>query len=260
MSVTGIEVLFLLFCGLSFGSFITLASWRLPRDEDIYITPSRCPHCRRQLSFRDLWPVISWLYNSGRCRNCKAAVSVRYPIIELITALLFITIYMRFGLNSVSILLDFMAVALMVMIVADFEQFIIPDEVHCLLLPLGLAWHYVNDTPWENVAGGFVLGAATGLLLHHGFRWVRKKEGLGYGDVKFLAIAGLWLGMYPFVPFLFFSGLFGVLTGAVWKLLNKGAIYPFGPSLALSMYVCIVYPEWPISFWNAGHYIGRLLE
>lgn len=247
-----IEIIFVLFTGLTFGSFITLASYRLPLEEDIIVKPSRCPKCETRLGFRDLWPVLSWLFSGGKCRHCKASVSVRYPLTELVTGIIFLLLYMRYGLTAEGILLALAAVALLVMIVADIEHYIIPDEVHYVLLPLGLGYRCVIGSTPEDVAGGFLLGAGIGLALHHGFRWLRNKEGLGFGDVKFLAVAGLWLGVTPIVPFLFLSGLLGVVNGLVWRALGRGPLFPFGPSLAMAMCICVVFPEVPNLFWNIG--------
>jgi len=250
-----ISLLFVLFSGLVFGSFVTLASYRLPLGEDILVRPSRCPKCETRLGFKDLWPVFSWLCSRGKCRHCKNPVSIRYPLTETATAALFLLIYARYDLTPPGIVLALMGVALLIMIVADLEHYMIPDQVHYMLLPLGLAWHVISGTPAVEVIGGFALGGTIGLALHHGYRLLRKKEGLGFGDVKFLAVAGLWLGMKPIVPFLFFSGLLGIITGLTWRALGKGPIFPFGPSLAVSLFVCIAFPEFPNLFWHIGQFV-----
>ena len=100
------------------------------------------------------------------------------------------------------------------------------------------------------VVGGLVAGLTLGLALHYGYRHLRKMEGLGFGDVKFLAVAGLWLGLQSIVPFLFFSGLLGVGTGMLWRLLGRGAVFPFGPALAVAMFLCVAYPELALHFWD----------
>src|SRR5690349_6487735 len=109
------ELLFVLFCGLVFGSFITCASWRLPRGEDVVVKASHCPQCSAKLTFKDLWPVLSWVCSKGACRHCGAKISARYPLTELATAALFLLIYARYGLTTPGIILALMAVALMVM-------------------------------------------------------------------------------------------------------------------------------------------------
>lgn len=252
---TIVTILFVIFAGLSLGSFVTLASYRLPLGEDIAIKPSRCPKCETKLGFYDLWPVLTWLFSKGRCRHCQNPVSVRYPLTEMATAAGCLLLYVKFGLTLQYLLLVLLWVALMIMIVVDIEHYIIPDQLHYVLLPLGLAYQWLVGASPESVVHGFLLGAGTGMALHYGYRYLRKKEGLGFGDVKFLAVAGVWLGLKPIVPFLFFSGIFGVLTGLLWKLLKRGPVFPFGPSLAVAMFLCIVFPEVSNLFWNMGKFI-----
>src|SRR4051812_8689122 len=94
------ELLFVLFAGLVFGSFVTCASYRLPLEQDIVVKPSYCPHCNARLGFKDLWPVLSWLTNRGKCRHCQVKVSARYPLTELATAALFLLVYAHYGLTG----------------------------------------------------------------------------------------------------------------------------------------------------------------
>lgn len=253
--MTLVEVLFVLFAGLALGSFVTLASYRLPLGEDIAIKPSRCPKCEAKLRFLDLWPVLSWVWNKGKCRHCKAPVSVRYPLTEIVTAGMCLLIYFKYGLTLQALLLVLLWVTLMIMIVVDIEHYIIPDQLHYVLLPLGIGYQALIGAEPSVVAEGFLLGAGIGLALHYGYRYLRKKEGLGFGDVKFFAVAGIWLGLKPIIPFLFFSGIFGVITGLVWRMQGKGPIFPFGPALALAMFLCIVMPEYSNLFWNIGQFI-----
>jgi leader peptidase (prepilin peptidase)/N-methyltransferase len=254
-----LELLCVLFCGLVFGSFITCASYRLPLEQDIIKKPSYCPSCNAKLGFKDLWPLFSWLISCGICRYCKARIPARYPIIEIVTALVFWLIYARYGITLQALFIMLLAVALLILIVADLEHFIIPDQIHIFLLPLGLAYHFVIGTDPLMVLYGFLAGASIGLALHHGYRILRKKEGLGYGDVKFFAVVGVWLSVFPLVPFLFFSGLFGVVFGLIWRLLGNGEYFPFGPALAVSLFMGVIYPEWFAAFWNVGTYISQMI-
>lgn len=254
------ELLFVLFFGLVFGSFVTCASYRLPRGEDVVRKPSHCTACGVTLGFKDLFPVVSWLVAKGKCRHCGTRVHWRYPLIEIACAAAFLFIYLRYGLTPQGVMLALFAVALLIMIVVDFEHYIIPDEIHWALLPLGVAYHYFRGTPFTDAAVSMVLGAAIGLALHHSYRLIRKKEGLGFGDVKFLGVAGLWLGsVMLFPPFLFFSGALGVLTGLFWRFLGLGERFPFGPALAAALFICVAIPEWPALFWALGQNLALRL-
>lgn len=244
------EVLAVVLVGLCVGSFVTMASYRLPLGQDIVRKPSHCPKCNAKLRALDLFPLLSWLFSRGRCRYCGVGVSVRYPLTELATAAAFLLVYSRYGISPHAVVLMLMATVLLIMIVADFECYIIPDSVHVALLPLGFVYHYLRVSDAGDVIGGLIAGLSLGLFLHYGYHYLRKRHGLGFGDVKFLAVAGFWLGLAPLVPFLFYSGIFGVLTGVVWRLLRRGALFPFGPALAASLFMCVVYPEIPAEFWG----------
>lgn len=235
------EILLIIALGLTFGSFVTCVSHRLPLGEDIVKKPSYCPSCDTVLTFRDLWPFFSWLASRGKCNHCKAPVSVRYPLTELATAILFLLAYMQFGLTLQTTVICLMSVALMVMIVVDIEHFIIPDSVHGALVPLGLWYHYLIGSSGDELVISTAIMASFALFLHYGYSAMRGRVMLGFGDVKFFTVAGLWLGLWPLVPFLFLSGVFGVLLGLIWRKLGHGEVFPFGPALALSLYVCVVY-------------------
>lgn len=236
------ELSFVAIIGLIFGSFITCASYRLPLSIDVVRKPSYCPNCNTKLGFWDLFPVFSWLFSGGKCQHCKAKISIRYPLIELITAAIFVLLYLRYGLTPQAFILAAMAVALLVMIVADLEHFIIPDSVHLALLPLALAYRYVNETFSADILWGFGLMTGLALLLHYGYSALRGRCMLGFGDVKFFAIVGIWLDLSTIPAFLFISGVLGVGLGLVWRMLGKGQVFPFGPALAIALFVCVVYP------------------
>lgn len=250
-----IELFFVILAGLALGSFVTLASYRLPRDTDIVVKPSQCPKCQTKLGFKDLWPVLSWLLSTGKCRYCKKSIGVRYPVIELVTLCVVLLAYQHFGLTLPGICVALMGVMLLVMIVVDFEHYMIPDLVHLSLLPLGLAYHASMGSDWQGVILGFLAGMGLGLALHHGYRVLRKTEGLGYGDVKFFSVAGLWITIDHFVPFMFYSGLLGVVFGLLWRGVGRGRIFPFGPALALALWGAVLFPE----YYNMQEIIDKIL-
>lgn len=229
--------------GLVFGSFVTCVSHRLPIGEDIVKKPSYCPSCNTALTFWDLWPIFSWALSRGKCSHCKVKISIRYPLTEAMTATLFLLAYLQYGLSPETLVLCMMSVALMIMIVVDLEHYIIPDSVHVVLIPLALIHHHLIGSAWDEVAIATVLMGGFALFLHYGYSAMRGRVMLGFGDVKFFAVAGLWLGLWPIVPFIFMAGVLGVVLGLLWRALGKGEVFPFGPALALSLYICIVYRD-----------------
>ncbi len=244
-----IETFLIALAGLCFGSFVTLVSYRLPRGEDIVVKPSRCTQCQKKLGVRDLFPVLSWVVSRGKCRGCNAKISVRYPLTELAQAALFVWVYRQFGLTPEAAILMAASVAIVIMVVVDFEHYILPDSMQVALAVLALAFTYQTGKPWVDVASGFGVGLGTGLALCYGYKWIMKKDGLGFGDVKLLAVVGLWLTPYEMVPFLFYSGVFGVATALIWRTLGHGKIFPFGPALLLAMFLLVVEPQAYELFW-----------
>jgi prepilin signal peptidase PulO-like enzyme (type II secretory pathway) len=120
-----------------------------------------------------------------------------------------------------------------------------------VLLPLALIYHAQVGTDVKQVLYGFLTASALALFLHYGYGKLRGREVLGFGDVKFFAVAGLWLGLYGLVPFLFYAGFIGTLLGIGWRLLGKGAIFPFGPALAITLFALVIYPSYTTNlFWE----------
>lgn len=227
--------------GACMGSFITMASYRIPLGEDIVWKPSRCPSCEKSLGFWDLFPMLSWTFSGRKCRYCKTPVSVRYPLTELVSALTFLGLYLKFGFTLECAALMLIATMILILIVTDLEHYIIPDGVQIgLLLSIGwLIW--IRDASIMDATYGALAGLATGLGLRYSFLWLRKIEALGWGDIKLLPIIGMAVGVKPFVLVLVLSGLLGILTGLVWKLLKRGPVFPFGPALAVSMFTVLVF-------------------
>lgn len=254
MPPEGWIVALVLLAGLAFGSFVTLVSHRLPRGEPICAGRSRCPSCGTRLGVAALFPLFSWLWQRGKCRYCRARVGFRYPLTELTQALLFLAVYASHGLTWTALVLALLSVALLVMVAVDFEWYIIPDEVQIACALLAVAYHWLLGTHVADVLLGAGTGALLGFLLHHGYRRIMHKDGLGMGDVKFLVVAGLWLaGLEDWPPFLFYAGMWGVATALVWRALGRGVRFPFGPALAASLMMTLLTPSSALFFWTIGH-------
>lgn len=239
--------------GLLFGSFATMASYRLPRGEDLVIKPSRCPSCNHRLGFFDLFPVLTWIASRGSCRHCHTRIHWRYPATELAMGILFCVVYLHAGWTLYALSLYMVVLWLVIMTVVDFEHKIIPDLVHIILIPTAFLYHYALNHPWYAVFPGAILGLGTALALRYGF-WVwKRREGLGWGDVKFFGVAGMFIGIEGFAPFMLLSGLLGIVIAIFWKKAGKGDEYPFGPAVGMSLLVCVLYHKYIIAFLPAAN-------
>ena len=210
------------------------------------LTPaSRCPDCNHRISILENIPVISYLLLRGRCAECGAAISVRYPIVELTTALLSIIMALHFGYNVQMLMALGFTWALVPLFLIDFDHQILPDSITLPLLWAGLVLSLFNvfiD------AHSSIIGAVAGYLslwsIYHLFRLVTGKEGMGYGDFKLLAAIGAWVGWQALPVVILFSSVVGAGIG-ILLILFKGRDHsqpiPFGPFLAAAGWMTLLW-------------------
>lgn len=228
--------------GLIGGSFASAVSYRLPRGLPIGAARSACPSCGKPLGVLDLVPVVSWAAQRGCCRHCKSGVPWRYPAMELATAGIFVLIAWAEGDWLRAGLLMVVATVLVTAAVIDLEFGILPDKLHMAAAPFAFAYRWLLDgTPWPALIGA-AAGYGAGLVLLYGFKLVTGREGLGRGDVKFLAVAGLLLQPEQWAAFPLIAGVAGVMTGLLWRASGRGAEFPFGPALIGALFVCVLLP------------------
>lgn len=236
-------LLFLL--GLVFGSFITMASYRLGFDKPkSLVGRSKCPKCNHILGISALIPLFSYLFQLGKCKYCRAPISARYPLTEFITASFFI--YTAYILEDDLIniaLLNAYVVMMMILIVTDFEKYIIPDEVQIGVAVIGIFYAFFNGYALVNVLLMPAVMLGISLALKYGFIFYKKKDGLGWGDVKFFAASGLFLTPELISPYFLFSGVTGIFTALIWRFLGLGKVFPFGPAISLALYFVLLFPE-----------------
>ncbi|CAA6605602.1 Type 4 prepilin-like proteins leader peptide-processing enzyme [Rhodospirillaceae bacterium LM-1] len=225
--------------GLATGSLAGALSYRLPRRQPVIFDRSRCTSCGATLGARDLIPVLSWLLAKGRCRHCKAPVSSRYLWIELAVTALFLAALALAPNLWAAVCLAFLGAGLVVLIVADLEARILPDPIQAGLALLALGWQASTQAEWQDMILGGGLGLGVGLLLRLSYLALKKRHGLGMGDVKFLGVAGLWLGLAALPSFLLLAGLLGVAFGLVWRLATGNKVFPFGPALAAALFLTL---------------------
>lgn len=229
--------------GAVFGSFATAAAHRLPRRLPLVAARSACPGCHSALGWRDLVPLLSWLTSGGRCRHCGAAIGWRYPATEAATAGLFVLAWTQAATPLLAALLAATAVGLVILAVTDIEAGIIPDAVTLCLAPIAVAFRVFGDGDMVDAAIGGAVALMVGLLLRYGFLMLRKRQGLGLGDVKFLPVAGVYVGLSQLAPFLVLSGALGVGFGLAWRCRRADAAFPFGPALAGGLMALLLWPD-----------------
>jgi leader peptidase (prepilin peptidase)/N-methyltransferase len=240
--VTAVLVAIALVYGLLIGSFINAWAYRLAHDESISKGRSHCPNCGHQIRAYDNIPVVSWLLLRGRCRDCGAPISWRYPAGEALTAVLFVGVVLMDGLSWLLIPHLFLVAALVLVSQVDLEIRIIPDIIILPVAAVGLPLMIVfaDGAWWQWPAAG--LGAAAFLfLISEVYYRVRHVEGMGFGDVKLALCMGIYLGA-AVVPALFIGFLSGAVIGVVVVAASKGdgkTAIPFGPFLAAGAVVAL---------------------
>lgn len=244
--------------GLLVGSFLNVVIHRLPimmlretanfvameRGEalphqdryDLWLPHSACPHCARPLAPWHKLPVLSWVLLHGRCSFCQARISARYPLVELLTALLFALVAWRFGLGATGLAVMLCSTFLIALAFIDADTMLLPDDLTLPLLWLGLL---VNLNHRLVALPDAVLGAAVGYgvlwLIFWIFKLATGKDGLGYGDFKLMAALGAWLGWQALPLVLLLASVMGALLGLALMVggrHQRGQAIPFGPCLA----------------------------
>jgi leader peptidase (prepilin peptidase)/N-methyltransferase len=226
--------------GLCLGSLATLLAYRLPRREAVGWSRSRCPRCDRVLTARDLVPILSWVVNRRRCRHCGAGVSWRYPAVEIALGGLCLAAWGAFGATWIAASVMGLALALTVAVLVDLEWLLLPDETLVLAGAAGLGWRAATDAAWIEAGFGAVFLGGLAWLLRAVFSRLRGMEALGLGDVKLMAVAGLWVPLGAMPAFLMLAGAFGIVTAKVWETVTGHARFPFGPALAASLYITVL--------------------
>jgi leader peptidase (prepilin peptidase)/N-methyltransferase len=249
--------IFSIILGAMVGSFLNVCIYRLPNEESIIWPRSHCPACKKMIRFYDNIPLISYLLLRGRCRHCKGSISIQYPLVEGITALSSLFLFMKFG-PSLSYLIYFALVAsLIVITVIDLYHQIIPDGISLPGIGVGLLTSLVNpQITFFNSLMGILLGGGSLFLVATLYEWIFKREGMGGGDVKLLAMIGAFLGWKAVILTILLSSLIGSITGILIMILKgkdfKYAI-PFGPFLSLGAVITLFYEEslvrWYL-YWN----------
>lgn len=222
--------------GLILGSFLNVCIYRLPRDLSVVRPGSSCPSCSQRIAWFDNIPIFSYLLLRARCRHCGAGIPVRYPLIEAATGLISWLVFHRFGLGAAYWIYFLYSASLLVASVIDLEHRIIPDEISLAGIPIGLCLAaFVPEMGFLNSLIGALLGGGSLLGVGMAYEAVRKQEGIGGGDIKFLAMIGAFTGWKGVLFTVFAGSLIASAVGItlmITRRQNGQVPIPFGPFLA----------------------------
>lgn len=217
---------------------------------------SRCPHCAHKIRWYENIPLLSWLLLRGRCSDCQAPISIRYPIIELITALLSALVIYQFGVTAAGISALVLVWTLIALTGIDFDTQLLPDRLTFPLAGLGLA---VNSQSWfvsptESI-WGLLLGFLSLWVVVKIFYLITKKHGMGQGDFKLLAVMGAWLGPMMLPLIILLSSLLGSIVGIIlMRKQGESKPFAFGPYIAIAGIIALLYGS-DIINWYLAMYI-----
>jgi leader peptidase (prepilin peptidase)/N-methyltransferase len=242
--------------GLAVGSFLNVCIHRLPRQESVASPGSRCPQCAAPLRWHDNIPLLSYVVLGGRCRSCRAAIPMMYPLVELVTALVFLAAYFLFGLSPLLVARLVFACAMIVLFVVDLQHRILPNVITIPGIVAGFVFSLFLPPGWLESLIGIVAGGGVLLLMAEMYyRW-RKEEGLGMGDVKMLAMIGAFLGWKLMLVTLVLGSFLGSFIGIGMIAIKRGDMkyaLPFGTFLAIGAIVASVSGD-AILRWYTGFY------
>ncbi len=241
--------------GLCIGSFLNVVIVRLPNRESIVFPASKCPNCGYKLRWWENIPLISFILLRGKCSKCSAPISIRYPIVELSTAILSVCLWFRYHFNIYMFLgyLYFIS-ALIAIFFIDLEHHIIPDVISLPGILIGILMFTIVQglSPKDSLIGALV-GAGLFELIRLGYFFITKREGMGFGDVKLMGMIGAFLGWLYIPIVIFFSALIGTCYALLLMFLNRAkrdTKIPYGPFLAIAALIALFFGPQILAFYR----------
>ena len=230
----------LLILGLIIGSFLNVVIYRLPNNKSIVSPPSSCGSCGHRLGALDLVPVLSYIFLKGKCRHCGERISIRYPLVELLTGGLFALLFWRFGLSFDFVRFAVLSCILVSAAFIDIDHRIIPDKLNLFGIVTGLVFIFLPDSlTIKNALLGLVVGGGLLLLVA-----VISRGAMGGGDIKLFAVIGLFLGLEKTIVALFLTFLLGGIAGIILiatKIKSRKDYIPFGPFIGIGAFIAIMW-------------------
>jgi leader peptidase (prepilin peptidase)/N-methyltransferase len=222
--------------GAVVGSFLNVCIYRLPLEKSIVWPSSACPHCSRELSWYENIPVLSYLALRGRCRTCAGSISIRYPLVEALTAAMFALAWWHYGPGPLLAARLVLGCALIVLFAIDLEHHLLPNAITLPLIVVGFLFSFFTEPGWASSLIGILVGGGVLFAIAEIYFRVRHEQGLGMGDVKMLAMVGAFLGWPLTLLTLMLASLSGTVIGLGLIATKRGGMkdaLPFGTFIAL---------------------------
>lgn len=241
--------------GALVGSFLNVVIFRLPDESQSVVFPaSHCPKCSTKLRWFENIPVLSWLVLLGKCRSCKAPISLQYPVVELAMALLSGALYRHLGPSFAAVYYFLFVAALLAVIFIDLHHQIIPDVISLPGIAIGFLGSFLNPlVTWQQAGLGILLGGGLLYGVAVGYVLLTGKDGMGGGDIKLLAMIGAFLGWQSLLYVVFASSLSGSVIGGLSLLAQKKdrqTRIPFGPFLSLAALSWLFFQDSILALWQ----------
>lgn len=223
--------------GACVGSFLNVCIYRIPESKSIVRPRSSCPRCGTFIKSYDNIPILSWILLGGKCRQCRNPISIRYPMVELITGISAYSLYIKFGPTPAFPIFFLFVAVLIVITFIDIDHQIIPNILSIPGIPLFFILSFaVPQVNWLESLIGILVGGGSLYLVALVYHLIKKTEGMGMGDMKLLAMIGALIGWKGVVFTIFVSSAVGSLVGGVVILINRGTLktmIPYGPFIAI---------------------------
>jgi len=233
--------------GLAWGSFLNVVIFRLPRDMNFSKPPSSCPECETRIKFYDNIPILSFILLKGACRHCRAKIPFSYLLVEILTPASFLLLYSKYAFSFFFFASCLFASAMIALAVIDYNHQILPDEITLFGLVLAVVYSFFRtDLNLTQALIGALSGASFLLLVYGAYYLLRKKEGLGMGDVTLMLFVGAFLGWQKSFLTLILGSFAGALIGIYFIFIKKEKLQfalPFGTFLAPAAYVALIWGE-----------------
>ena len=240
------EIFFIFILGLCIGSFLNVVIYRLPKQKSIITPPSSCPSCGEKIKPWHNIPIISWLILKGKCANCGEKISVRYPVIELLTGIIALIVYKKTGLDIYFITNFGVFATLLALSMIDFDYKAVPDSLNLLALTLAF---FTNNNIIDNFTNALILMGGMSLIRYYVSYFI-KREAMGEGDIIVGGTMGALLGIKLALIALFIGSALAIFPSVFNRIKNNDVELPFIPFLSLGTFIVWIFSDYFTILWS----------